>query len=248
MPLRERHGRLMGQPSEDTRPADARHGLSKPLEVAGAAHAVEYHALDTELWIEALEAQDDRAGAPHEGARVHHQHHGRPQPLRDLRGRSLVAAAVAPVEAAHHAFDQCQIGVGGVPPDRVQHGVAPTHPAVEIDGRSMAGQPVEGGVDEVGPYLERLHGETAASERLEETEHQRGLPRPARHAGDHDGGNARGEAHGERSETPADLKVAISPRIFTAALARLMQSADPVPSPSLMSRSRKGSRPRASST
>ena len=44
--------------------------------------------------------------------------------------------------------------------------------------------------------------------------------------------------HKERSVTPADLKVAISPSIFVAALARPMQSAEPVPSPRRILRSR----------
>src|SRR5262249_12227380 len=52
-------------------------------------------------------------------------------------------------------------------------------------------------------------------------------------------GQSGGEAdHGERSVTPADWKVAISARISTAAVARPIQSAAPVPSPSRICRSR----------
>jgi len=55
-------------------------------------------------------------------------------------------------------------------------------------------------------------------------------------------------AFADRSETPADLKVAISPRIRAAARARLMRSAAPVPSPRRIPRSRYGSSASASST
>jgi len=54
----------------------------------------------------------------------------------------------------------------------------------------------------------------------------------------HEGERGDERGHAERSVTPADLKVAISPRIFTAALARPMQRAAPVPSPRRIWRSR----------
>src|SRR5439155_559829 len=116
----------------------------------------------------------------------HHQYDGSAQPLRDLRRRALLARAVDPVEAPHHALGHGQVRVLGLASDARLHRPVSAHPAVEVVRRAPSCERVEARIDEVGPHLERLHPEAARSQRFEQAERDRCLAHAARHPCDDD--------------------------------------------------------------
>ena len=205
MPLGQAPPRVVARDGADRhRTARRADRVPDPACVRGAAHAVGDHRGDAQGRIEALEAQHGRRRAARLRARVHDQHHGGAEPLRDLRRRARVARTVEPVEAAHDALDDRDVDVGRVPGDRREHGVAAAHPPVEVVRRAPRRHRVQAGIDEIGTDLEWLHGESAAAQRAEQAERDRRLSDAARDTRDDEDA-----AHAGPS-TPADLKVAIS--------------------------------------
>ena len=68
--------------------------------------------------------------------------------------------------------------------DSVEHLLAPTHPPVEVVGRSSGHHLVKARVDEVWADLEGLHREPAAPERFEQADRDGRLADATRHPGD----------------------------------------------------------------
>ncbi len=232
----------LGQPELVTARQEAhRHRAAGPLECVGepsrmplTADPVEDHGREAERGVEPLEAEDDRPRAPRQRPGVHHEHHRRAQPFRDLRGRAVLALSIEAVETAHDALDQRQVGAGRMAGDRLADVVRRAHPAVEAVRGPAAHDRVEAGIDEVGADLERLRHQTASTERLEQAERDRRLADPARHARDHEEARPTRPSGGvalpphprprpdrralsgttgyasHRASTPADLNVAIS--------------------------------------
>src|SRR5213078_2830978 len=242
--LWERQRLVAGDRAERRRAARGGDRVQHHAAVALASHAVDDDAGQAQFGIEALEAPNHRRGAPGRRPRVHHQHHGCVEPLRDLRRRALLARAVDAVEAPHHAFDHGEVGAARVTRDAREDGLAPAHPAVEVVRGVPGGERVEARIDEVRSHLERLDPEATPSERLEQPERDRGLADAGGHPRDHQ--HARGHRPDAPSDwlTPADLNVAISRQISAAARARWMKRAAPVPSPRRSARSRYGASPR----
>ena len=188
--------------------------VGEPLRVPVTADPVEDHGREAERGIEPLEAEDDRPRAPRQRPGVHHEHHRRAQPFRDLRGRAVLALSVEAVEAAHHALHQRQIGAGRLAGDRLADVVARAHPAVEVVRGPAAHDRVEARIDEVGADFERLRHQAAPTERLEEAERDRRLADPARDARDHE------EARSTRPSGGVVLRPHPRPRAPTGAPAR----------------------------
>ena len=184
MPLGEGQRLPVWQVSERDRPAARRHRLAEPSPVRVPGHPVEDHPREVELRIEGFEAQHHRARAPRHRPGVGDQDHRRAEPLRDLGRRALVALGPPPVEAAHHTLDEREIGVRRVLRHGGAHVIARAHPAVQAVGRTPRHEGVEAGIDEVGADLEGLHLETAAAQRLEQAEGDRGLAHAAPHPRD----------------------------------------------------------------
>ena len=207
MTLGERELRVARQRAETHGTTARRNGVEDPAAVGDAADVVRDHRGEIERGVELLEADCDGGDAARGRARVHHEQDGRREPLRDLRRRAVLAHAVDAVEAAHHPFDDDDVGIRPVLRHRRAHGVTAAHPAVERVGRTSGDERVERGVDEVGADLEPLHREPAAPECRHDGQRHRSLADAAGDAADDDG--AAHEPLGP--STPADLNVAISP-------------------------------------
>jgi hypothetical protein len=202
--LRQDERGIVADGAERLGPARTADGLGDEARVRGAAHPVGDDAGHAQIAIERLEAEHDRARAAGQGRGVEHEQHRRVEPPGDLGRGAIRADTVHAVEAAHHALDHDDVGVPRSLRDRVEHALAPAHPAVEVVRRPAGHSRVQTGIDEVGPDLEGLHGEPTAAQRLEQPEGDRGLAHPAGHTRhDHDPG-----AHAGPS-TPADLNVAM---------------------------------------
>ena len=184
--LRDRQRLVAGDGAERRRAARVGDRVEHRAAVGLAAHAVDDDAGEIERRVEILEAANHRRGAAGGCPGVHDQHNGRAQPLRDFRGRALLAPAVDAVEAPHHALDHREVRVLGLASDAGQDRLTPAHPAVEVVRRAPRGERVEARIDEVWPHLERLDPEAAPSQRFEEPERDRGLAHPGRHPRDHE--------------------------------------------------------------
>jgi hypothetical protein len=82
--------------------------------------------------LEGGEALDDGGQASRHAVDVCDEDHGGPEPGRDLGRASLEAVVARPVEEAHDAFDDGDVGVGRCARHELFHVVAPHHPPVEL--------------------------------------------------------------------------------------------------------------------
>jgi hypothetical protein len=142
-------------------PACRSDGLTHHARVRLAADAIDDDRRHGQRRIETLEAEHRGGRAARLRVSVDDQDDGRAQPLRDLGRRAVLARTVDAVEAAHHTFDDRDVGIGRAARDGVQHRMATAHPAVEVVRGPAARDFVQPRVDEVGAHLERLHDEAA---------------------------------------------------------------------------------------
>jgi hypothetical protein len=180
-------------------------GLAQPGHVSLAADPIEDDTGQIERRIELLGPEHDGSGAPHLGARVHHEHDREPQVLGDRSRARRLASPVEAVEEPHDALDEDEVSVVAAPGERCPQALGRQHPAIERSARSPGDRLVESRVNEVGPDLGAADTEAAPPERRRQGQRDGGL---ADRRGEP--GNAKRSNHDRRSETPASLNVAIS--------------------------------------
>jgi hypothetical protein len=84
--------------------------LAQQLLVVIRADAIEDHAGDLDIRIEGAVAVHDRGRRARHRCGVHDQQHGRVQQLRDVSGRSQLAAPRGAVEEPHDALHDREVG------------------------------------------------------------------------------------------------------------------------------------------
>ena len=167
-----RHGQLAQAPDHaQDRNARGAGRVAEQALMVRRTDLVEDHAADAGPLIPRRETVQQGGGRRADPGRVDHQHDGRAEQPRDVRGRREVPAAGRAVEQAHHALDDRDVGRGrgAGPVGEHRHDlVLADQPRVEVAARASGRQRVVAGVDVVRADLVWRDGQAALAQRAEQ--------------------------------------------------------------------------------
>src|ERR1017187_6595887 len=147
--------------------------------------------------IEARETRGHRGDRTRDARGVNDENNRRPEPLRNLGARALVAVWRRRIEQTHHPFDHRDVGARGRARKSRDHRIAIHHPAVEVMRANAGGAFVIGGIEIVRAALERRDLEPARAHRTDQCDSRSSLARAAGGRGDDDARNFGGGNHRE---------------------------------------------------
>ncbi len=138
--------------------------VPQPRRVAGPAHPVAHDSGHPDVWIKRLEPQDCGGRRTNCGRGIHDKEDWQLEPPGDLGAAASIASPVQAVEEAHHPFDQCHVGAGGMAGEDRLDLLLREKPAVQVVGRASRHDCMQAGINEVRPDLEALDAKPPATE------------------------------------------------------------------------------------
>ena len=153
--------------------------------MALAADPVQDDSGDPHAGVEVAVAAKQRCDPPRDPPRIHHEHDGRREQLRE-GGVAVRAIGRHPVMQPLVPLDEGQIRAGGAPCELRQDLGVPHRVEVEVVAVAARRRGQPQGIDVVRPLLERLHGKPAPAQGGGDAHRHRGLPGRLVGGGDED--------------------------------------------------------------
>lgn len=182
MPRRRIHLRNPPQNPQHRNPTPLQ-SLPQQLLMPIRSNLVEDHPPDPHPGVPRSKPMHKSSNRPRLRRGIDHQHHRRPQKLRDLSGGPQLPFPTSPVEQPHDPFDNGDVTPKGPMREQRPDQLRPTEISVKIPPHPPGGERVIPGIDVIRPHFVRGHGKPPRGERGHQPRGNGGLATPGRGSG-----------------------------------------------------------------